>query len=239
MNETILYISQWIGAVAVAMIAGLSPKFQRVKLVFLYPRREGIVALGIFGFGLLTSTVFSGVAPISLFGLPPAESIRLSIAAISLVPVGVALWRRKQPVRSAGWSPDKLTGALQLGLALAFFSIFLRGKFFQVINGLNGAELTLLAFSLVGVLIEETIFRGYIQLRLMGWWGEIPGWLVSSFLFVAAQLPRLMLEPDRLLPNLLIVAGQSVVAGYIMLRSRHVLAPVLFRAVSEWLVFLQ
>ena len=239
MNEVVLYISQWIGAVAVAMIAGLSPKFHRTKLVFLFPRREGIVALGVFGFGLLTAAVFSNLAPFNLFGLPVADSRRLAIAAISLVPVGVALWRRKQPIRSTGWSPDKLTGAMQLGLALAFFSIFLRGKFFAVINGLNGTELAMLVFSLVVVLVEETIFRGYIQLRLMGWWGEIPGWLVTAFLFSAAQLPRIMLEPDQLLPNLLIVAGQSLVAGYVMLRSGHTLAPTLFRAVSEWLVFVQ
>jgi membrane protease YdiL (CAAX protease family) len=239
MNDAILMISQWIGGVAVAMIAGLSPKFHHTKLVFVYPRRDGIVALGIFAFSLLVAVIVSSLPVFSLIGLANFESRRLAIAGLSLVSVGVALWRRKQPVRSTGWGRDKLTGSLQLGLALAFLSIFLRGKFSAVVNGLSGPELGLLAFSLVVVLVEETIFRGYIQLRLMAWWGEIPGWLVSALMFTAVQLPRLMLEPETLLPNLLVVAGQSLVAGFIMLRSGHTLAPALFRAVSEWLVFVQ
>lgn len=239
MNDVILYISIWIGAVAVAMIAGLSPKFHRTRLVFQYPRREGIVALGVFSFGLLTSVILSNVAVFSLFGLDAAESRRLAIAALSLVPVGVALWRRKQPIRSAGWSRDKLSGSLQLGLALALLLILLMGKFSAVVNGLNGKELGWLAFSAVVVLLEETVFRGYIQLRLMSWWGEIPGWLVSAFLFTAVQLPRLMLAPETLVQNLLITAGHSLVAGYIMLRAGHSLAPTFYRAISEWLFLIQ
>src|SRR5512133_3527759 len=103
MNDVILTISQWVGAVAVAMIAGLSPKFHRTKLVFLYPRREGIVALGVFGFSFFTAVVVSNLPLFSLFGLAVNDSRRLAIAALSLVSVGVALWRRKQPIRSTGW----------------------------------------------------------------------------------------------------------------------------------------
>lgn len=239
MNQVILWITQWIGAVAVAMIAGLSPKFHRTRLVFMYPRREGIVALGVFGFSFLTAIVVSSLPVFSLFGLALSDSRRLAIAALSLVSVGTALWRRKQPVRSTGWSPDKLNGSLQLGLAFIFLLVILTNKFSAVVNGLNGGELALLGFSFVVVLLEETVFRGYIQLRLMSWWGEIPGWLASSFLFVAVQFPRLMLEPDSLPLNLLITLGQSLVAGYIMLRSSHTLAPTLYRTISEWLIFVQ
>jgi membrane protease YdiL (CAAX protease family) len=159
----------------------------------------------------------------------------LFVALGALVPVIVALWRRKQPVRSAGWSREKMNAALQLGLALAFLSIFLRGKFGAVVTGLNSQTLFMLGYALVVALMEETAFRGFIQPRLSSWWGETAGWLAAAALFVLCQLPRLLAAPDQLVFNLVLVTGQSLVAGYLMQRSGHVLAPGLFRAVSTWL----
>ena len=233
----LLNLAEWIGAVAVAMIAGISPKFTRTKLVFKYPRREGVVALGVFGFGLLTAAMLAAFPAASIGGLPGELTRYLEIALISLVPVGVALWRRKQPVRSAGWGREKLSAALQLGLALAFFSIFLRGKFSAVVNGLSTNELEMLLFCLVVSACEETIFRGYIQPRLASWWGETPGWLAAAACFVIWQAPRLLLTPELIVPNGLLLVGQSVVAGYIMQRSGHALAPALYRSISTWLLY--
>ncbi len=238
LNLYILFAAEWVGAVAVGMIAGLSPKFTRIKLMFKYPRREGVVALGVFVFALFIALVVSAIPNLSVLGLTRDWSERLLVAAGALVPVGVALWRRKQPVRSAGWSRDKLNAALQLGLALAFLSIFLRGKFSGVITGLNSQTLTLLGYCLVLALMEETAFRGFIQQRLASWWGEVPGWLAASALFVVCQLPRLLAAPDQLVFNLVLSVVQSLFAGYLMRRSGHALAPALYRAISGWLLFI-
>jgi membrane protease YdiL (CAAX protease family) len=238
MENYLLFISEWIGGVAVAMIAGTSTKFSRVKLVFKYPQREGIVALGIFLLSLFLAFVLASVPALNISGLSSDLTKRLFLGAGGMVPVVVALWRRKQPVRSAGWSRDKLSPAIQLGLALAFLTIFLRGKFSAVVISLGGSGvLSMLAYSLAVVFLEETIFRGYIQPRLCSWWGDYPGWLAASALFVICQLPRLMAAPDQLVFNLVLTAGQALVAGFIMLRSGHVMAPALYRAVSEWLFF--
>jgi membrane protease YdiL (CAAX protease family) len=238
MENFLLNISEWAGAVAVAMIAGVSPKFHRTKLVFKYPRREGIVALGVFGFAMLVALILMTLPKFSILGLSIDVSYRLFLAAGGLVPVVVALIRRKQPVRSAGWGRDKLNPSIQLGLALAFMSIFLRGKFSAVVNGLNATSLSLLGFSLVVALLEETTFRGYIQQRLAAWWGSNPGWLAAAGLYLVWQLPRLLgSAPEQLWLNLGIALAQSLVAGFIMQRSSHVLAPALFRAVSDWLFF--
>jgi membrane protease YdiL (CAAX protease family) len=238
METYLLFISEWIGGVAVAMIAGTSTKFTRVKLVFKYPQREGVVALGIFLLTLFLAFVLASVPALSISGLPDDLTKRLLLAVGGLVPVIVALWRRKQPVRSAGWSRDKLSPAVQLGLALAFLTIFLRGKFNAVVLGLGGnGVLSMLAYSLAVAFLEETVFRGYIQPRLAAWWGEYPGWLAASGLFVICQLPRLLAAPDQLVFNLILTTGQSLVAGFIMQRSGHVMAPAVYRAVSGWLLF--
>ncbi len=239
MDTFLLYISEWAGAVAVAMIAGISLRFKRTRLVFKFPRREGIVALGVFVFLMLLAVILATFAPFSVLGLPVDLSRRIFLAAAGLVPVGVALWRRKQPVRSAGWPQDKLSPALQLGLALAFLTIFLRGKFTALLSGLNGSELEMLGFSLIVALLEETTFRGYIQPRLAAWWGAAPGWLATAGFYVLWQLPRLLAAPDTFLMNLIIITAQSLVASYIMQRSSHVLSPALYRAVSDWLFFIQ
>lgn len=238
MELYILFAAEWIGAVAVGMIAGLSPKFTRVKLMFKYPRREGVVALGVALFAMFIAVVVASIPAMALGGLSEDWSERLVVAAGAMVPVAVALWRRKQPVRSAGWSRDKLNASLQLGLALVFFTVFLRGKFSAVVTGLNSQTLTLLGYALVLSLMEETAFRGFIQPRLASWWGEVAGWLAAAGLFVVCQLPRLLAAPEQLAFNLVLAVGQSVVAGYLMRRSGHALAPALYRAVSGWLLFL-
>jgi membrane protease YdiL (CAAX protease family) len=240
MDNILLSVAEWIGVIAVVMIAGTSQRFKRIKLVFLFPRREGIVSLTIFGFAMLTALLLPALPSFSLPGLSPEQSARLFLAVASLVPVGVALFRRKQPVRSAGLSSDKASPSLQLGLALAFLTIFLRGKFMTILGGLNSAEISLLVYYLVVVLLEETTFRGFIQQRLAAWLGPTPGWLVSALLFVLWQLPRLLASPaDQLWLNLGLAVAQSLVAGFIMQRSGHVLAPALYRAVSEWLFFVK
>jgi membrane protease YdiL (CAAX protease family) len=237
MENYLLFISEWVGAIAVAMIAGTSTKFTRVKLVFKYPRREGIVSLGIFLLTIFLAFVLASVPELSIAGLSSELTKRLILGAGGLVQVIVALWRRKQPVRSAGWSRDKQNPAIQLGLALAFLSIFLRGKFAAVVTSLAGGALSMLAYSLVIAFLEETLFRGYIQPRLCSWWGEYPGWLAASALFVICQLPRLLAAPDQLVFNLIVTTGQSLVAGFIMQRSGHVISPALYRAISSWLFF--
>jgi membrane protease YdiL (CAAX protease family) len=237
METYLLFISEWIGAVAVAMIAGTSARFTRVKLVFKYPRREGVVALGVFLLILFLAFVLASVPDMSIAALSSELTKRLILAVGGMVPVIVGLWRRKQPVRSAGWSRGKLTPAIQLGLALAFLTIFLRGKFGGVVTSLAGGAVSMLAYSLGIAFLEETIFRGYIQPRLCSWWGETPGWLAASAIFVICQLPRLMAAPDQIVFNLILTTGQSLVAGFVMQRSGHVMAPALYRAVSTWLFF--
>ena len=237
MDQILLYASEWIGSIAVAMIAGLSPKFKRTKLVFKYPRREGIVALGVFGVAMVVSILLVNLRAFALVGLSEALSDRVLIAAGGLIPVVVALYRRKQPVRSAGWPRDKLSGSFQLGLALAFLVVFLRGKFLAVLTSITGAEVGMLGVLLFATLCEETVFRGYIQQRLAAWIGPNWGWLAASGLFTLWQLPRLLAVPDQMLLGVAVSGVQSLVAGFIMQRSGHALSPAMYRAVSDWLIF--
>lgn len=239
------FIAEWMGVIAVAWLLALSKRLRKPVVGFQYARRDGLIALGLYATILLFSILYVaaqppvfpqplriGPAPVTDFGY------WLVLAGACLLPFLAAMIIRKQPARSIGWDPDLLRPGLMVGVAMAFLTIFLRGKFSAVVLGLGGSGvLSMLAYSLTVVFLEETVFRGYIQPRLSSWWGEYPGWLAASALFVICQVPRLLAAPDQLVFNLVLTTGQSLVAGFIMQRSGHVMAPALYRAVSGWLLF--
>lgn len=242
MDALLLMLPEWLGAVAVLMLASISPRFKRPPLVFKYAQRDGLFALAVFGVALMAAVTFALVdarSLTSIFGaaLQPLTA-RLLLAVLSLIPAVGLLLQRQQPWRSAGWNRAMQMPALQLGLALGFLAIFLRGKFNSLFAGIGTDALNALWMWLVIALAEETVFRGYIQLRLTTWWGAWGGWLGTAGLFLLWQLPRWLMQPENLIANLIIGALQALLCGWIMRQSGHVGASALYRAISEWLYFI-
>jgi membrane protease YdiL (CAAX protease family) len=241
-NPILAIISEWLGVIAVTLILGLNPIFRRPQVGFRYPRREGLVSFFLYILILILAFVFySGTANPALVRANTAQDVqyqRLFLAGLSLIPFVLALTVRKQPMRSTGWSRQMLRPGLELGLALAFLTIFLRGKIYSLMAGVTPAEGYALLASAGLCLAEESIFRGYLQLRLCSWMGNWVGWIVTSLLFTVWQLPRLMINPVNLLINLALSLGQGLVLGWISQRSGNVLVPVLYRTISEWIAFI-
>lgn len=236
-NSLIAQLSEWLGVVAVAMLAGISPRFQRRPLVFVYPRRELAVSFSLFALIL----AFSFISVRNGWFQSGLLVHLLAISALSLIPFALSLLVRKQPLRSAGWGRQTWRVSLYLGFALAILSIFLRGKIFAILRGVSGPETIALVFWLLISLAEESIFRGFLQLRLVSAWGAWRGIAVSGLLFALWQLPlklALNLPPSSLLVSLGLVLIQGWVLGFLMHKSGHVLAPALYRAVSEWVILL-
>jgi membrane protease YdiL (CAAX protease family) len=93
----------------------------------------------------------------------------------------------------------------------------------------------------VGIsLTEETVFRGYIQMRLSWWIGQWAGLALTAALFSLWHLPawlnRVPIETGLLLAGLTFVQG--LVLGWIMSKSQNVIAPALYRSISIWMNFL-
>ena len=237
LNTILLYVSEWLGVVAVTWLVRLNTRLKARPVGFKYPAREGYVSLGLFVSILaLAYFFFTRISP-----APDALGLllqRLTVDGIALAIFAVALLGRGQPLRSAGWGKAATTLGVRMGVALAFLTIFLRGKVFSIIDGVTPqAGLALLACLGIG-LAEETIFRGYIQMRLSFWLGERWGVLATAGLYVVWQIPRLAADPANLLINLLIVAVQGVVLGWLALTGGNALAPALYRAISEWAGYL-
>ncbi len=240
-------VSEWLGAIAVAWLFSLSPRLKRPPIGFKYARRDGITALMLSGLILVLAFVLQTInhatlpatirpAPAPVANYPQA----LLAAVIALAAFGIALVVRKQPLRSMGWARDRLMPALQMGASIAFLTIFLRNRVMDVLAGLGSPALNVLLLALGISLAEETIFRGYVQLRLSWWMGRWAGIAVTAGLFalwhVPAWLNQVPLETGLLIAGLTFIQG--LVLGWVMSKSGHVIAPALYRAISIWMNFI-
>lgn len=249
MNITLLltHVAEWLGVLAVAWFLGSIPRFKPVITGFKYARRDGIMGLTL----ALTAVLFAfTLASPQLQSLAPrffplqgssAELVRpLFTALVTLLPVLAATFLRGQPLRGTGWGRSGSRAGMQAGLAVALLTILLRNRALDLINGLKSEEITYLLLALGIALAEETIFRGYIQLRLSWWMGETRGWIITSLAYAAFRLPLLLLatgsaDITAIAIPLVIALGQGLVAGFLMRKSGHILAPALYRAVSIWM----
>lgn len=241
------FLSEWLGAVAVAWLLSTSPRFQAPVLGFKYARRDGLVALSLYAVIFVFAVIFYSTNPpvfpdpLRLVPGPVHSQIQaLMVAGACLLPFLIALAVRRQPVRSTGWNPKLLGAALQMGFAIAILTVFLRNQVMPLLGGLASDRFLPLLFALGISLAEETIFRGYIQLRLAWWLGPWVGIPLTAALSALWHLPAwyntLPLETTLIL--LVMTFLQALVLGWIMRKSGHVVAPALYRTVSIWIGFL-
>jgi membrane protease YdiL (CAAX protease family) len=240
----IVFVTEWLGAIAVAWLLGLSRRFQKPQVGFVYARRDGIVALSLSGVIIIFSYLYYTVISPPQFSQPlritpaPAHNLlqALIMAGICLLPFIVALVLRDQPLRSIGWNPALLTPGLQMGVAMALLTIFLRNRVMDVLGGLAAPVLSSLPIALGIALAEETIFRGYVQMRLVWWLGTWPGLVISAAIFTLWHLPVWLnaLPTETILYLCGLTFAQGLVLGWVMQKSGTVVAPALYRAVSIW-----
>lgn len=241
------YVSEWLGAIAVVMIAAISPMLKRVRRIdFRFPRREATFALSLFvlvyfiAFQYFSNDFLDFLKKLAGIFSGGEVAERMLLAVISLVLFMLALVLRGQPLKSIGWGKANTRAGFIVGLLLVILTIFLRGKFLTVLNGITTTEGSLLLVILVLCVAEETIFRGYIQLRLMSFLGNTWGWLATAGLYLLWQLPgRLWLHPfGEIWVDLVIAAVQGLLFGWITRKTGHVSSTILFRAAATWIQFL-
>lgn len=235
-RNLILTLSEWLGAIAVVMLLQLGARLQPKAVGFRYQRREGWISLSLFVVMLLASLALNSFGVLTTLTSTLGElGSRLILAAVGLILLGLLMAIRGQPLRSIGWDPARMGMGLRLGLALVFLTVFLRGKFNGIVNGLSPVEANGLFIWLAVALVEETLFRGYIQLRLCDWLGPRWGWVLTAFLFTLfqVQMHGSLMTVGTL--GLVLTACQALVLGWLAQRSGSTLAVWLYRATSEWL----
>jgi membrane protease YdiL (CAAX protease family) len=258
MNQLLIFGIEWMGVIAVTLLLSLSPAFKKRKPVkFVYPRREGFVALALFALILVVQVLFitqthqSALPPVTPpvaspranFVFTPDDLLRqVAVMAGAIAPFLLALAVRRQPLLSVGMARWSLRIGFELGAALAIIAIFLTNRTYSILNGLTSAQGLFLAAMLVVGFVEEFVFRGFIQLRLVGWLGDLWGWLATAALYTLWQLPQKLLVEHAALPDLALHLGTTLIfallLGWIMRRSGSTLATGLYHAVHNWILVL-
>lgn len=249
-----------IGVISVVQIMAVSPVLaQRKPVKFANPARESTLAVNLAVLLVVLTAVISYFFPTllkdTLSFLPfstelkltgPAEMnssglvTQLGLMALMAAPFLVSMLSRKQPWLSAGLKQQMYKGGLQLGLVLILVVIFLRGLVYHLIQGpYTISVLWLLLACLVTAFVEEFIFRGYIQLRLMDRWGSQIGWLATAGLCALWGIIPLLNAP---LMIILISAGYrfglALLLGWVARQSGGILGGWLYHAAHLLLFWL-
>lgn len=236
-------ISEWLGVIATTILLTISTRFRQIRPVtFIHKRREGITVLSLFTLIIILAIMlYTGTFRISLQQIGNGVLwLRMFVALLSILPFAAVFFSRRQPFLSVGWGKQMVGPSLQLGFALLLLTIFLSGKINRLITG----GVSELAWSNLAIwcgicLAEESIFRGYIQIRLSAWMGKWQGLCATALLFIIWQIPRLWgLSGDAIALNLLLSAGQGLVLGWLMQKNGHLFAPLLYRIISEWIIMI-
>lgn len=240
----LLQLSEWLGVGSVTWIAGVSKRFQRRPINFIYQRREYIVTFSMFVLALIIAwvvkTQFNLTATLGSGGLPEGLLFRLVISVILLAPFLAALLYRRQPARTMGWS-STLRPALQLGLGLLALVIFLHGKIFYLLNNFNSSTGLMILTLLAIAVMEESVFRGYIFIRLTAGLGAIPGLVATALLSTLWQIilfTNFAAAPLTIVYGIVVILGRNLLLGWIMQKSGHAAAPALYAAASNLMVLL-
>jgi hypothetical protein len=243
MTENLLFLSEWMGVIAVTLLLTMSRRFIARPVAFKYQRREVILS-SILAILLIAAAVYANLKlklPTLPYDAAPLPG-QFLWALIILLPVALMMLIRRQPLLSIGLSRPSTRLGLTLGLALAFSTIILRGKAYSLLDGISSAEFDHLLLSLVLGLAGEIIFRGFLQLRFTGWLGRTGGWLLTALVYWLFCLPFVWLVSGSEFPAFwlpaLIQLVQAIMLGWIMRRSGNVLASGLYQAAHFWAAIL-
>ena len=226
----------------------LSPK----PIVFANPRREAwhasIVMIPLLAWRASLVTYFYSTGIYNQLPSLSAELGVLSWWAVlnggSLLIVAVAVKTTHQTLASIGITRTYLWKAVALGLATSAIYLAVTGlsfalgfKFSYYLSHNVGIGFAL--YSIVGF-SEETVWRGYVQTRLVAYAGVFRGVIATSLVFGILYhfATAYYLEASQMVLMALAFASLRVFAGilfgYVMLRSQNIAASAIFHLFSDW-----
>jgi membrane protease YdiL (CAAX protease family) len=253
----ILLLIEIIGALAVIQVFSISPAIKLKRPVkFTQPQREGMAALSIAVLIIVAVALLDQWNGINLLGFIPFAAITNSaqlsrpdgfdfqtfliqtlFLLVMTLPFAWNFFTKKQPWLSVGLKKNMLKGGLQVGFGLVLISVFLRSKVDTLIVGPYTIQtLWLLLGSLTSCLVVEIIFRGYLQLRLMAWLGDLQGWLISAAIYTLwSILPLLHGSLELIAINIGYRLVMGLLLGWIARKSGGIVGGWLYSTIHNWL----
>lgn len=161
-----------------------------------------------------------------------------------LLPMIMFVIRNGESLSSIGITSINLWQSALIGLLLALMTFYLQNDgFLAVLEKLKPRHgYSFIYFAFVGFQ-EEILFRGYLQNRLIAWFGKWKGWFVASAVMAVAHFPQRILignmDPGEAFSSACGLLPASLLFGYIMICTKNVLAPGLLHTFTNWISELQ
>ena len=239
--DVIINVLVVIVGIPIVYLLSKALKLHPKSLVIGDPRRELTLVL------LVITTLFAITSVRSVtYKLPPwleVDAIDLLWVvfyySVLFLPVVISMKRTGQNLRSIGISGEGKWRMFALGFTFSAIYITITGLLAPSIGlefmGFSTSQAYGLIFFAVVGFSEETIWRGYIQTRLIAYAGTLKGYVIASLLFALWHFPiyyhGAALET---LANTLIVLAPSLLMGYIMLRSQNIIPSSIFHLFWNW-----
>jgi len=181
------------------------------------------------GFGEFREIGFGDIGFMALLGIP--------VLAVLLVTPAVFMFRDKEPLASAGVGTRNLWQAVVLGVVLS--ALCCGTLVWKNLAKVGLKHLLLLVPKFQTALGEEFFFRGYLQNRLMAWFGKFRGWLAASAIMVLVHLPTLFFVREFGFQDATAWCAThfavSLLMGWLMWRTGNIVAPVLLHTFANWI----
>ena len=234
-------------------------RFDRTRPEIADPKRSVFRALVAVAVMMFSVTAYMAIRDLSGSSSRPPTSIadgftasralrHLLLTAITAgIPIAMALRLGREPLSSIGITKQNAIKSLAI-VAVIGAVVLLgsgRGNFVDKLERLGVMSMGHLWAGLVCLcvgLAEEISFRGLLQTRMIAWLGPWRGLVLTSLLMALAHFGARMIDqnigPVDALLSALSVLPPSLFFGFVMIRTRNVLAPVVLHAFMNWQVTL-
>ena len=234
-------------------------RFDRSRPEIADPQRSVLRALVAVAIMMVSVTAYMAIRDLDgSHGRPPMSVVDRFTALRALrqllltvltagVPIAVAMRLGRESLASIGITRQNVFKSLAI-IAVIGVVVLLgsgRGNVVDKMHRLGSMSLGHLWAGVVCLCVgvaEEVSFRGLLQTRMIAWLGTWRGFLLTSLLMALAHFGARMIEqtigPFDALLSSLSVLPPSLFFGFVMIRTRNVLAPVLLHAFMDWQVTL-
>jgi len=163
---------------------------------------------------------------------------------ILLSPVLIVKKMRNESWESTGISKHNLKASILIGIILAIITVayailFSSKSINDISHSLTLSSLWALVYYAIVGFCEEFMFRGYLQIRMMGWLGKWKGWILTSIFMALVHIPQRMasmgLSPREAILSSCLLIPISLTMGYILVKTENIAASAIYHTFANWI----
>lgn len=236
MNNVVIFIFIFVAGIFVKIAANIL-KFDNYSIEFKNPRQNGLISLAVILIIIVIDIFNCLYTSKHIMGL----EYTFIAALLELLPVILVLYFQHDTIESIGYTTKNLFRSIFLGIILiAFFRLIVH--FFITPNGMYysvSQKISILINFLIVGFYEETVFRGFLQTRLIAWLGQMKGMVLTAVLFSLTHITSRLIYQQLSISNAIIsslpLIPCALLFSYIMLKAKNIAAPAIFHAGFDWI----